>query len=124
MVVALVRPVLHVREDGGPEGPALVGQVDPVMRCYFKLSLVGCWMLNRTYFPVVCGQIATGCEWKDGFQVRRECIPVDGFGELDLLASAGSRQPHRLHELRSATFAGNLYGHSCRTVLYDADLCR
>src|SRR5580700_4900895 len=51
MVVALVRPVLHIGENRRTPRATGIGQIDPVMRCNFKLSFLLVWPLDGADLP-------------------------------------------------------------------------
>ena len=56
-VVALVRAVLDVGEDGGAEAIRFIGLVDPVMGGHLKLAVEGDGALDCADFPVVGGDL-------------------------------------------------------------------
>src|ERR1700751_357651 len=77
IVVALVGAVLEVGETCWAEGPALVGEIDPAMRCDLKLTVVSVGALDGSDLPVVGGVLVGGAKGEGGFEVGGEGSPVD-----------------------------------------------
>src|SRR5882724_3684180 len=124
LIIRLIRSILTVSQNRRAERAGLIGQVDPLVRSDFELTLFGSRSLHRADVPVVGGQLVRRGQAKGCLQIRVLRLPINDVAKFDAIAGVACRETDRLHTFRVFGFAFDFDSDPRWTIFDDANLCR